>query len=95
MKVRIHAILTFKEILGAREVDISLPEGATLRDLLSRMVDVWGDTLSPHLFHPGTDQLLSSVSLMVNGRSMQFLNGIETELQEGDEVLLLPPVAGG
>jgi hypothetical protein len=35
MKVRIHAILTFKEILGAREVDISLPEGATLRDLLS------------------------------------------------------------
>jgi sulfur-carrier protein len=95
MKVRIHAILTFKEILGAREIDISLAEGALLRDLLSRMVDVWGDRLSPHLFQPGTDQLLSSVTLMVNGRSMQFLNGIETELREGDEVLLLPPVAGG
>jgi molybdopterin synthase sulfur carrier subunit len=59
------------------------------------MVDVWGDRLSPHLFQPGTDQLLSSFTLMVNGRSMQFLNGIEPEVREGDEVLLLPPVAGG
>jgi molybdopterin converting factor small subunit len=33
---------------------------------------------------------------MVNGRDLEFLeNKIETVLQEGDEILILPPVAGG
>jgi molybdopterin converting factor small subunit len=32
---------------------------------------------------------------MVNGRDIAFLHRLKTELQEGDEVLILPPVAGG
>jgi sulfur-carrier protein len=95
MKVKLHAILTFKEILGARETEIFLPEGATIQGLLSRMNEVWGDRLSSHLFHPGTGRLLPRITLMVNGRSVQFLSGMETALHDGDEVLLLPPVGGG
>jgi sulfur-carrier protein len=95
MKVKLHTILTFKEILGARETEISLPEGATLQGLLSRIKELWGNRLSPHLFQPGTDRLLPYITLMVNGRSIQFLSGLETMLRDGDEVLLLPPVAGG
>ena len=95
MKVKLQTILTFKEILGARETEISLPEGTTIQGLLSRMKELWGDRLSSHLFHPGTDRLLPYITLMVNGRSVQFLSGLETALHDGDEVLLLPPVAGG
>jgi molybdopterin converting factor small subunit len=32
---------------------------------------------------------------MVNGRDIGFLKGMETVLQNGDEILILPPVAGG
>jgi len=32
---------------------------------------------------------------MVNVRDIAFLDKMETELQEGDELLILPPVAGG
>jgi molybdopterin converting factor small subunit len=32
---------------------------------------------------------------MVNGQSIGFLNGMETALQEGDEFLMVPLVAGG
>jgi molybdopterin converting factor small subunit len=32
---------------------------------------------------------------MVNGQTIQFINGIETVLNDGDEVLLLPLAAGG
>jgi sulfur-carrier protein len=95
MRVKLHTILSFKEIIGARETEISLPERATIKRLLSRMSEMWGDGLSSHLFHPGTDRLLPHITLMVNGRSVQFLSGMETALHDGDEVLLLPPVAGG
>ena len=95
MKVKLQTILTFKEILGTREAEISLPEGATIQGLLSRMKELWGDRLSSRLFLPGTDRLLPYITLTVNGRSVQFLNGMETILHDRDEVLLLPPVAGG
>jgi molybdopterin converting factor small subunit len=32
---------------------------------------------------------------MVNGQTIQFLDGLGTVLKEGDEVLLLPLVGGG
>jgi len=31
---------------------------------------------------------------MVNWQDIAFLDKMETELQEGDEILILPPVAG-
>ena len=38
---------------------------------------------------------IPNVSILVNGRDMDFLKGLKTELQEGDIVVLIPPVAGG
>jgi len=35
------------------------------------------------------------VHIMVNGQTIHYLEGMETQLKEGDEVLILPPVSGG
>jgi len=32
---------------------------------------------------------------MVNGQTINFLQGMATELKEGDEILILPLVSGG
>jgi molybdopterin converting factor small subunit len=32
---------------------------------------------------------------MVNGQTINYLKGMETMLEEGDEVVILPPVSGG
>ena len=74
MKVKIHTILTLKKILGQRELEASFQEGSTVQDVLSWMVQQWGDALSPHLFSPGSDQLLPHIRLLVNGQDIQFLN---------------------
>jgi molybdopterin converting factor small subunit len=47
------------------------------------------------LYKPGSDSILPHIRLMVNGRSIEFLKGMETVLQDGDEFLMLPLVAGG
>ena len=43
-----------------------------------------------NLFHSGGDRPLPH-----NGRSREFLNGMETVLQEGDKFPMDPLVAGG
>ena len=95
IKVKVHSILTLQEVIGRREVELDLPQGTALKELLSHMVGVWGERLSERIFKAGTEELLPRIRVMVNGRDMQFLRGLETVLQDGDEVYLFPPVSGG
>ena len=95
IKVKIYTILTLKKILGQREFDVSLPEGSTVKNLMSWMIEKWGDHLAPHLFYPGSDRLLPQIRLLVNGRDIQFLNGVETVLHDGDEFSMLSILTGG
>ncbi|MCZ2523374.1 MoaD/ThiS family protein [Streptomyces sp. NPDC059506] len=41
------------------------------------------------------DQLRRFVNVYLNDEDVRFLNGINTELSDGDSVTILPAVAGG
>jgi molybdopterin synthase subunit MoaD len=34
-------------------------------------------------------------NILVNGRAVEWLNGLDTRLKNGDEVVFIPPAAGG
>jgi molybdopterin synthase sulfur carrier subunit len=95
MEVILHTILGLKQAIGQRQMQIELPDESTVGGLLSYMMRRWGDKLSPHLLDPSSGKLLSHVRVMVNGQTIRFLQGMETPLQDGDEVLFLPLVSGG
>jgi len=95
MKVTLHTIFGIKDVVGQRLTEIELPHGSTIEGCLAYMRERWGDELSTHLFHPESGVVLPYVQIMVNGRKINFLKGMETHLNEGDEVLILPPASGG
>ena len=95
INVKVQTILYLSKIVGAREIEISVPKGCTLQQILETMVDSYGDELASHLFQPKSTTILPYLRLMINGRDIAFLDGMSTELKEGDEVLILPPVSGG
>ena len=95
ISVNINTIHRLKKIIGRRQVEFSIPEQSRLSDLISIMAETWGEALSCQLFEPGTQNLDSHLRLMVNGRDVVFLDGLDTVLQDGDEIYLLPPAFGG
>jgi sulfur-carrier protein len=95
MRITLHTILGMKQVVGQRQTEIDLPDGSTVQDLLSCMIGRWGDKLSLHLLEPTTGLLLPHIRVMVNGQTIRYLQGTETPLNEGDEVLFLPLVSGG
>jgi sulfur-carrier protein len=95
IKIKVYTIMELKKICGQREFELSIPQGSTVKDLVSLMINKWGDPLSTRLYIPGTDSVLPHIRLMVNGRAIEFLKGMETILQDGDEFQMLPLVAGG
>jgi molybdopterin synthase sulfur carrier subunit len=93
--VKVRTILTLKTIMGSGETELSFPEEGTLGQLITTLVNKFGDELAFQLYEPNSKSLRSYIRLMVNGRDIAFLEGMETVLRNGDEVLILPPVSGG
>lgn len=93
MRVRVVAFATLGDLVGRNRV-VELREGARLRELLEELVKAVG----PHLREALYDErgsLRPFLKVLVNGRDIEFLSGLDTQLSEGDEVSIIPPAGGG
>lgn len=93
--VIIRSLFGFKDITGARETSVTVPEKTTVRGFLDFMVERWGEELAKLIYHPDSRELHKHIQIMINGQSITFLDGMDTELNEGDQFLIFPPVGGG
>ena len=91
MRIRVYA--TFRPIVGGREVELPVPPGATVGDVVRAMVERWPD-LSDLLLQDGA--LSRRAHVFVDGRSARYLaEGEDTIIEDGQEIDVLPAVAGG
>jgi molybdopterin synthase catalytic subunit len=81
MQIRVLFFGVLKDLAGRASDSLSLPENATLGDVLSHYEQAV----------PRLKDCMSSIAMSVN----QAYAGPAARLQEGDEVALLPPVSGG
>ena len=82
-----------RELAGERDIEVALPDGAVVRDILNRLGE-----LRPILAERLLDEdgnIPRSVNVFVNGRDIRDLSGLNTPVTPGDEVTILPPAAGG
>jgi molybdopterin synthase sulfur carrier subunit len=74
---------------GEPEIEV---EGETVGEALDAVFDSHQD-LRERITEDGT--LRRFVNVYVSGEDIRFKDGLETELADGDEVTILPAVAGG
>jgi len=92
MKVTVRVFGELAQILCRRHI-LELDEGVTVGTLTSRMADEAGLKRQGYLgsYKVGGSEL----AILVNGRNIDLLDGVRTALRDGDDVVLLPPSAGG
>ena len=81
MRVRVLVFGELSHHLG-RSLSLKLEEGATVRSII-------------RLLSEGAGRNIEGFTVLVNGRNIELLRGLETELMDGDLVVLLPPLSGG
>jgi sulfur-carrier protein len=74
---------------GEAEVEVV---GSTVGDALDALFEAHGD-LRERITQDG--DLRRFVNVYVSGEDIRFQQGLETAISEGDEVTILPAVAGG
>lgn len=81
------------EVAGDRQVEVDLPAGATVGDAFEALLDDRPALRERVLDEDG--RLRDHINLLRNGTNVHNLDGMDTDLDEGDELALFPPVSGG
>jgi len=90
----IKFIGALRHLSGKTEFTVSFHEGISIKELVNKITQEF-----PELKHTFSDQELndsrSNSLVLVNGREISVLNGYETKLKDGDEIVFVPVVHGG
>ena len=89
MRLQLKFFASFREFFQDRYVE--LHSGANVRDLL----DLLCDSSKRRGIMFDDNGLKPYVTILKNGKHIHDLNGPETTLEDGDTVVMFPPVGGG
>jgi molybdopterin synthase sulfur carrier subunit len=94
MPLNIKFIGALRHISGKTQVNVTFQKSTSLKELLLKLSREF-----PSLEKTFTDQQLndsrSNTLVLVNGREISVLSGLETKLNDGDEIVFVPVVHGG
>ncbi|MBZ0318781.1 MAG: MoaD/ThiS family protein [Anaerolineae bacterium] len=74
---------------GNAEVNVS---GTTVSAILSDLTTQFPD-LRPHLYNG--DELRNFVNIFIGDEDVRFRSGLDTEVEPGDKLRIIPSIAGG
>lgn len=92
--IKIFFLSLLTDITGIEEIIMSFDDNSTIKDVLKGLNLKFGKDFENTIMN--TPDLLSKYILIgKNGKDIRSFDGLITTVQEGDEVFLLPAIAGG
>lgn len=94
MVLTLKFIGALRHISGKTQMTVNIEKEISLKELLANI-----SQQMPELEKSFSDQqagdAVSNGLILVNGREISVLNGLETKLYDGDEIVFVPVVHGG
>ncbi len=88
--IKVKFPTVFVQVTKERRVEV---DGAgSIGELLDTLFEKYPG-LKEKLIKDG--ELTPFINIFVNGEDIRHLNGVETELKDGDEVAFIPAISGG
>jgi molybdopterin converting factor small subunit len=96
LRITVKLGAPLSQVVGEQKVTLTLPEGATLEDVLDRLRADYPE-FEVGLRGKGLRQPLDQVlyQLFLNAQPVPFDKARATQLRDGDRIYLFLPVAGG
>lgn len=92
IEIKVKFFANFSDIAGTQEETFS---AKTVKELLKK-ISKENKKLGEEIFDDEENLKINEfVNIMVNGRRIELLEGIDTKLGEEDTVAIFPPISGG
>lgn len=90
-KVTLRVFATLATALGKKKVEA---EGSSLKEVIDSLSGEHGEEFKTKIIDEAGNPR-RYVRMYINGKDIRFLKQLNTPLNDGDEVLILPAVVGG
>lgn len=94
MTITVKFLGALRHISGAGGLALNIKGALSIKELMNEIVRET-PALKPSLIYQQLEDLRSNALILVNGREISVLNGLETNLEDGDEIVFVPVVHGG
>ncbi len=94
IRTEIKFLSILSDLINSEELIIELTENSTIRHLLNLLHVRIGDKFKKRILSETSD-LNNYVILVVNGKDIRTLDGMNTIIRENDKISFLPALAGG
>lgn len=91
-KIKLNLLNIFQLKLNKKYIEY---EGNTVGDIISKFIDENKDKLNENSIIKNKRKLNPQMLILVNGRNIKYLNNYKTKLNDGEELYLSFPLAGG
>ncbi|MEM2117494.1 MAG: MoaD/ThiS family protein [Candidatus Bathyarchaeia archaeon] len=94
MTITVRFVGAFRSVSGKSKITIKLEEETPLRKIINKIVEKM-PKLKKVLIDPELEDPRPNTLILVNGKEISILNGLQTLLKDGDEVVFIPVIHGG
>ncbi len=91
--MRIRAYATMRDMLGTSKIEMVIGEPTPIRQVLKDLAG--GCPEFGRKLWDGEGKLTGYITVFVNGRAVEYLDGLDTRVENDDTISLFPPVGGG
>jgi molybdopterin converting factor small subunit len=92
--VNVKLLGVFRVFSGKDSVPLKL-ENPTVREAVEKIAEFLSSESRRMLIDPELNDPRPNALILVNGKEISVLKGLETKVQEGDQIILIPISHGG
>jgi len=92
-KVRLLGV--FRGLSGKGWVPVESEEPTTVKEVIQKLTETFSPEFKRALIDPELEDPRPNALILVNGKELSVLQGLATEVNDGDEIVLVPVSHGG
>lgn len=95
INVEIRLLGIFQRISGKKRINLRLKEPVTVKKIIHKLSEIFSEEFKQVLIDTQLDDPRPNALIIVGGKEISALNGLETEIKDSEEIVLVPMVHGG
>jgi MoaD family protein len=94
MAITVKFIGAFRSISGKSKISIRAKDSVSLSEVIKQVIEEQ-PKIKRALIDPELEDPRPNTLILVNGKEISVLNGLDTMVENGDEIIFVPIVHGG
>jgi molybdopterin converting factor small subunit len=85
----------FRELSKKNQFPMKLEEPAVVKKVIHKLTETFSSKFKQALIDPDLNDPRPNTLILVNGKEINVLDGLETKLNQNDEIAIIPVSHGG